>query len=550
MNVSSLAGIRVPKELLVSIPRLVSAYYTHVPDPEDSDQMVSFGTSGHRGSSFKNSFNETHILAICQAISELRRRNGVQGPLFIGMDTHALSEPALYTAIEVFSGNEVELRVQNDFGYTPTPVISSAILGWNVGSRNSLADGVVVTPSHNPPEDGGIKYNPPSGGPASPELTSQIQLRANELIKKGNRDVKRLPLASALRKETTKFIDYVIPYVKGLSSVLDMEAIARAKIKIGVDPLGGSGVAFWTPIAEMYGLNLEILNRYVDPTFSFMTLDWDGKIRMDCSSPYAMAGLLAAKEQYGISFANDTDYDRHGIVTREGLMEPNSYLAVAAHYLCTHRTGWKSDVRIGKTLVSSSIIDRVADSVGRGVYEVPVGFKWFVDGLIDGSLGFAGEESAGRLFPENGRHDVDDRQGRIHHGPACRGDTGRHGHVSFTLLQETDRQIWETLLSAHGCSRHFGAKSGVDTALSHRRQRQGIGGGTDPLPFDEGSWKRPADRRAQGRRRKRLVRGSPLRDGRRIQDICGELPRRGTPETNSGRGAGDRLSDHPVTSSV
>lgn len=398
MNVSSLAGIRVPKELLVSIPRLVSAYYTHVPDPEDSDQMVSFGTSGHRGSSFKNSFNETHILAICQAISELRRRNGVQGPLFIGMDTHALSEPALYTAIEVFSGNEVELRVQNDFGYTPTPVISSAILGWNVGSRNSLADGVVVTPSHNPPEDGGIKYNPPSGGPASPELTSQIQLRANELIKKGNRDVKRLPLASALRKETTKFIDYVIPYVKGLSSVLDMEAIARAKIKIGVDPLGGSGVAFWTPIAEMYGLNLEILNRYVDPTFSFMTLDWDGKIRMDCSSPYAMAGLLAAKEQYGISFANDTDYDRHGIVTREGLMEPNSYLAVAAHYLCTHRTGWKSDVRIGKTLVSSSIIDRVADSVGRGVYEVPVGFKWFVDGLIDGSLGFAGEESAGASF--------------------------------------------------------------------------------------------------------------------------------------------------------
>ena len=398
MLISKLAGQLVPKESLVSIPRLVSAYYTNSPDPENKNQLVSFGTSGHRGSSLKNSFNEAHILAVCQATAEIRKEDGVHGPLFIGMDTHALSEPALYTAIEVLAANGVELRVQSDFGYTPTPVISNAIINWNMSSPNLLADGIVITPSHNPPEDGGIKYNPPAGGPASPEITGRIQRRANELILNKNREVKRLSLKEALAAETTEFIDYITPYVKGLATVIDMETISRSGIKIGADPLGGSGIAFWEPIAEMYKLNLEVVNKYIDPTFSFMTLDWDGKIRMDCSSPYAMASLVAKKDLYDISFGNDTDYDRHGIVTADGLMAPNSYLAVAAHYLFTHRGSWRSDAMVGKTLVSSSIIDRAADSIGRRVCEVPVGFKWFVEGLTDGSFGFAGEESAGASF--------------------------------------------------------------------------------------------------------------------------------------------------------
>ena len=414
MAISALAGQLAPKESLVSIPRLVSSYYTNSPDPNEKTQMVSFGTSGHRGSSFKNSFNEAHILAVCQATAELRSKEGVRGPLFIGMDTHALSEPALYTAIEVLAANGVELRIQTGFGYTPTPVISNAIINWNRGASGLLADGIVITPSHNPPEDGGIKYNPPAGGPASPEVTGQIQKRANELIKNGNKEVRRLPLKAALAAETTKFIDYIIPYVEGLSSVIDMEAISRSGIKIGADPLGGSGVAFWAPMAEMYKLNLEIVNKYVDPTFSFMTLDWDGKIRMDCSSPYAMASLVAKKDQFDISFGNDTDYDRHGIVTADGLMAPNSYLAVAAHYLFTHRKEWRADAQIGKTLVSSSIIDRAARSIGRAVCEVPVGFKWFVDGLTDGSFGFAGEESAGASFlRKNGETWTTDKDGFV-----------------------------------------------------------------------------------------------------------------------------------------
>jgi phosphoglucomutase len=323
---------------------------------------------------------------------------GIAGPLFIGMDTHALSEPALRTAIETLAANDVELRIQESFGYTPTPVISHAITCWNASCPDASADGIVITPSHNPPEDGGIKYNPPSGGPAAPEITGKIQRRANELIAAKCNGVKRIPLAQALSKDTTRFIDYVIPYVRDLANVVDMKSIARARIRIGVDPMGGAGIAFWEPIAGMYGLDLHSINKYVDPTFSFMTLDWDGKIRMDCSSRYAMAGLLEQKDMYGISFGNDTDYDRHGIVTDEGLMEPNAYLAVAAHYLMTHRKEWKPSVRIGKTLVSSSIIDRSAESIGREVCEVPVGFKWFVDGLLDGTFGFVGEESAGASF--------------------------------------------------------------------------------------------------------------------------------------------------------
>ena len=398
MTISDLAGHEAPKEMLVNVPRLVSAYYTESPDPGDPGQAVSFGTSGHRGSSLKGSFTETHILAICQAVAKLRKEAGITGPLFIGMDTHALSEPALRTAIEVLAANDVDLRIQEGFGYTPTPVISHAIICWNASHPGASADGIVITPSHNPPEDGGIKYNPPGGGPASPEITGKIQKRANELIAKKCRGVKRIPLEEALSRDTTRFFDYVIPYVRDLASVVDMKSIASARIRIGVDPMGGSGVAFWAPIADMYGLDLHLINKYVDPTFSFMTLDWDGKIRMDCSSRYAMAGLLRHKDMYGIAFGNDTDYDRHGIVTDEGLMDPNAYLAVASHYLMTHRKGWKPSVRIGKTLVSSSIIDRSAESIGREVCEVPVGFKWFVDGLLDGTFGFVGEESAGASF--------------------------------------------------------------------------------------------------------------------------------------------------------
>jgi phosphoglucomutase len=397
MEIAKLAGKIAPKETLVSVPRLVSAYYTNAPDPENPRELVSFGTSGHRGSSFKNTFNETHILAVCQAVAETRKKDGVSGPLFLGMDTHALSEPAIRTAVEVLAANGVEIRIQNDFGFTPTPVISHAILGWN-RENETKSDGIVITPSHNPPEDGGIKYNPPAGGPASPETTAGIQNRANELIAAGNKGVKRLPLAKALAADTTKFIDYVVPYVTDLRNIVDMKAIRGANLRIGADPMGGSGLAFWEPIAEMYGLDLHVVNKYADPSFSFMTLDWDGKIRMDCSSPYAMAGLLANKDRFAISFGNDTDYDRHGIVTEDGLMNPNAYLAVAAHYLMLHRKTWRADAQIGKTLVSSSIIDRMAASIGRKVCETPVGFKWFVDGLTDGSFGFAGEESAGASF--------------------------------------------------------------------------------------------------------------------------------------------------------
>ncbi|MDR1650672.1 MAG: phosphoglucomutase (alpha-D-glucose-1,6-bisphosphate-dependent) [Synergistaceae bacterium] len=396
MNVSELAGRAAPEDILVSVPKLVSAYYTDSPDPKDPRTLVSFGTSGHRGSSFRRSFNEAHILAVCQAVAEIRRENGVSGPLFLGMDTHALSEPAIRTAVEVLAANGVEIFVQNDFGFTPTPVISHAILGWN-RDRSSLADGIVITPSHNPPEDGGIKYDPPTGGPAPPEITSRIQARANALIAGENRDVRRIPLSRAVSAPTTRFMDYVQPYVYDLRNIIDMKAIAAAKIRIGVDSMGGSGAAFWSPIADMYGLDLHVVNSRADPTFSFMSVDWDGRIRMDCSSPYAMAGLLSSKDMYAISFGNDTDYDRHGIVTDEGLMDPNAYLASAAEYLMLRR-GWRDDVRIGKTLVSSSIIDRMAGAIGRKVCEVPVGFKWFVDGLMDGSFGFAGEESAGASF--------------------------------------------------------------------------------------------------------------------------------------------------------
>ncbi len=399
MSVHELAGREPPPELLIDVAELVSAYYAERPDPQEPTQRISFGTSGHRGSSLERSFNEDHVLAVCQAICELRQSEGSTGPLYAGMDTHALSEPALRTAIEVFAANQVNVFVQMEFGYTPTPVISHAILTYNRGRGERLADGIVITPSHNPPTDGGFKYNPPHGGPAGPRTTKAIETRANEILEHDLEPVRRLPFEQAIMAGTTHGHDYIVPYVRDLDSVLDMGAIAGAGVTIGVDPMGGSGVAYWDPIAETYGLDLTLVNRRVDPTFSFITVDHDGQIRMDPSSRHAMAGLLELEDQFDVAFGNDPDYDRHGIVTRSGgLMNPNHYLAVAVWYLFQNRPRWDADAAVGKTLVSTSMIDRLAASLGRSLWEVPVGFKWFVEGLLDGSVAFGGEESAGASF--------------------------------------------------------------------------------------------------------------------------------------------------------
>jgi phosphoglucomutase len=399
MALHELAGKPAPRSFLVNVPRLVSEYYTRRPDVSDPAQRVAFGTSGHRGSSLRTSFNEHHILATSQAIAEHRRSRGIDGPLFLGMDTHALSEPALVSALEVFAANGVPVRIQTGRRYTPTPAVSHAILSWNRGRRSGLADGVVVTPSHNPPDDGGFKYNPPDGGPAGTDITKAVETRANELLADGLREVERIPFERALRAATTSEHDFVRPYVEDLANVIDMDRIAGAKLRIGVDPLGGASIDYWAPIAERYGIALEVVNPVVDPTFGFMTLDKDGKIRMDCSSPCAMAGLIGLKDRFDVAFGNDADSDRHGIVTpAAGLMNPNHYLSVAIDYLFRHRPGWRLDAAVGKTLVSSSMIDRVAKDLGRRLAEVPVGFKWFVDGLVDGSFGFGGEESAGASF--------------------------------------------------------------------------------------------------------------------------------------------------------
>jgi phosphoglucomutase len=399
MSGSELAGKPAPRALLANIPRLVSLYYEIGPDPSDPAQRVSFGTSGHRGTSAAGSFNEEHILATSQAICDYRREQGIDGPLFIGKDTHALSEPAFNSAIEVFAANKVTTCMQAGRTYTPTPAVSHAILVHNRSKGDTKADGVVITPSHNPPEDGGFKYNPPNGGPAETDITRDIQARANAMLESGMRDIKRIPLARALQSDCICEFDFVTPYVESLAQVVDMDAIAGAGVKIGVDPLGGASVEYWAPIAERYDLDIEVVNPIVDPTFSFMTVDWDGKIRMDCSSPDAMASLIALKDRFEVAFGNDPDSDRHGIVTRSaGLLPPNHFLSVAVWYLFQHREGWPANAAVGKTLVSSSMIDRVAASLGRRLYEVPVGFKYFVDGLLDGSLGFGGEESAGASY--------------------------------------------------------------------------------------------------------------------------------------------------------
>ncbi|MGI8510323.1 MAG: phosphoglucomutase (alpha-D-glucose-1,6-bisphosphate-dependent) [Gemmatimonadaceae bacterium] len=399
MSISPLAGKPAPESILVNVPRLITAYYTLIPDPAIREQRVSFGTSGHRGSAFDTSFNEWHILAITQAICLYRKQNGIDGPLFLGIDTHALSEPALASALEVLAANEVEVMIDDKGGYTPTPVISHAILVYNRGRTAGLSDGIVVTPSHNPPADGGFKYNPTNGGPADTQITGWIQDKANALLADGLKGVKRIPFERAQRAPTTHRHDYMNPYIADLANVIDMDVLRGAQIKLGVDPLGGAGVCYWEPIAERYGLPLTVVSEVVDPTFRFMTVDWDGKIRMDPSSPYAMQRLIDLKDRFDVAWACDTDHDRHGIVTRSaGLLNPNHYLAVAISYLFTHRPQWPGSAGVGKTVVSSSMIDRVTAQIGRTLVEVPVGFKWFVDGLMDGSLGFGGEESAGATF--------------------------------------------------------------------------------------------------------------------------------------------------------
>ncbi|MFP4344645.1 MAG: phosphoglucomutase (alpha-D-glucose-1,6-bisphosphate-dependent) [Anaerolineales bacterium] len=401
MNMHESAGKPAPREALVSVPWLMAAYYAYHPDPRDPDEQVSFGTSGHRGSSLEKSFNEEHILAVSQAIVEYRQQEGIGGPLYLGMDTHALSHAAFVSALEVFAAHGVEVMIDEERGYTPTPVISHAILTHNrkYEGKGSLADGVVITPSHNPPGDGGIKYNPPTGGPAGPEITGWIEERANEIIAQGLQAVKRVPFARAEHADTTHPYDYTTPYVDDLRAVLDLEVVAQAGLKLGVDPMGGAAVHYWEPIAEIYGLDLEVVNPRVDPTFAFMTLDRDGEIRMDPSSSYAMASLIDLKDRFRVAFGNDPDGDRHGIVAAgTGLMNPNHYLAVAVWYLLQHRPDWPAGAAVGKTLVTSAMLDRVARDLGRRVAEVPVGFKWFVEGLLDASYCFGGEESAGASF--------------------------------------------------------------------------------------------------------------------------------------------------------
>ena len=415
MKISPLAGKPAEQNILVNIPRLVTAYYTGKPDPSVAAEKVSFGTSGHRGSSFKNSFNENHILAITQAICLYRKAQKTDGPLYLGFDTHALSAPSYATTMEVLSANHVEVMIANGDEYTPTPVISYAILKYNKGRTTGLADGIVITPSHNPPDDGGFKYNPPNGGPAGNDVTNWIEKKANELLENNLLGIKRISFEKAIKAPTTHRYDFLNNYVNDLGNIIDMDAIRHAKIKMGVDPLGGAGVHYWEPIAEHYKLDLTVTNKIVDPTFSFMTVDWDGQIRMDPSSPYAMQRLIAMKDNFDISFACDTDHDRHGIVTKSaGLLNPNHYLSVAIFYLLQNRPQWAKTSAVGKTVVTTQLIERIASKLNRKLYDVPVGFKWFVDGLLDGSLCFGGEESAGASFSRlNGSVWTTDKDGFI-----------------------------------------------------------------------------------------------------------------------------------------
>ena len=448
MEFSPLAGKPAPSSLLVNLPKLVTAYYTQRPDPADPAQRVAFGTSGHRGSSLNTSFNEWHILATTQAICEYRKRQGIDGPLYLGIDTHALSEPAFASALEVLAANGVEVMIAGSEVYTPTPVLSHAILTYNRGRSSGLADGIVITPSHNPPEDGGFKYNPPNGGPADTNITGWVETRANELLQAGLKGVQRMAFAQARNATTTHVHDYLKAYVPDLAKVIDMELLRDSGIRMGVHPLGGAGVYFWGAIAEHYGLNLDVISTEVDATFRFMTVDWDGRIRMDPSSPSAMHGLIDLKDRYDIAFACDTDHDRHGIVTPSvGLLPPNHYLSVAIDYLFSHRPDWSPAAAVGKTLVSSSMIDRVAAKLGRRLVEVPVGFKWFVEGLVDGSMGFGGEESAGASFlRRDGSVWTTDKDGIIP-GLLAAEITARLGHDPGQHYQALTRELGEPVSS-------------------------------------------------------------------------------------------------------
>ena len=452
MKNSPLAGKLPPEEMLVDLKMLEREYYERKPDLKDPTQLVSFGTSGHRGSSLSGTFNEAHILATTQAICDYRKSKGINGPLYIGKDTHGLSGPGQRTALEVLAANGVETMIQRDDGYTPTPVISHAILSHNKNRSEGLADGIVVTPSHNPPEDGGFKYNPPNGGPADTQVTRWIQDRANLIMMAGNKEVKRMSYESALKASTTHSHDFVTLYVRDLINVVDMDCISSSGVAMGVDPLGGSSIQYWEPIKSLYKVNITVVNAMVDPRFSFVPVDHDGKIRMDCSSPFAMAGLVSLKDRYQVSFANDTDADRHGIVTRSiGLMNPNHYLAVAIYYLLTHRPQWPKEAAVGKTLVSSSIIDRVVATVGRRLTEVPVGFKWFVEGLFEGSCCFGGEESAGASFlKKDGTVWTTDKDGLIMNLLAAE-ITARTGKDPGEIYKELIEQLgysWYTRVDA------------------------------------------------------------------------------------------------------
>ena len=444
-HISALAGKPVPQTLLVNIPRLIAAYYTLAPNPEITSQRVAFGTSGHRGSAFKTSFNEAHILAITQAVCLYRRSTGLDGPLYLGMDTHGLSEPAFASALEVLAANGVETMIDAHDGYTPTPVISHAILCYNRGRKTGLADGIVISPSHNPPDEGGFKYNPANGGPADVDITGFIEKAANQFLAQKLTGVVRIPYERARKSASIKPYDYISPYVEDLANIVDMEAIRSAGIRIGIDPLGGAAVRYWQPIIERYKLSATVVNDAVDPTFRFMTLDWDGKIRMDCSSGYAMTNLIALRDKFDIAFANDTDADRHGIVCPSGgLMHPNEFLAAAIAYLCANRTGWRGDSAIGKTVVSSAMIDRVTAKLGRKLIEVPVGFKWFSAGLIDGSLAFGGEESAGASFlRRDGTVWTTDKDGPIM-GLLAAEMTARTGHDPQQYYESVTRNLGQS----------------------------------------------------------------------------------------------------------
>ncbi len=540
MALNPLAGQPAPRNVLTNIPRLVAAYYVNKPDPGNPAHAVAFGTSGHRGSSLKHSFNENHILAISQALAEYRRAQGVTGPLFVGMDTHALSEPAMMTAVEVLAANGVTTVLQSGLGYTPTPVISHAILTFNHRRSSGLADGVVITPSHNPPDDGGFKYNPPEGGPADTATTRTIQDRANAILRDGLKDVKRVPFERAQKADTTRMHDYVTPYVDDLGAVVDLAAVAQAGLRIGVDPMGGAAVAYWEPIAERYGLDITVVNPAVDPTFSFMTLDKDGKIRMDCSSPYAMASLIGLKDQFDIAFGNDPDVDRHGIVTRSaGLLNPNHFLAVSVWYLFQNRPGWRADAAVGKTLVSSSMIDRVAASLGRRLSEVPVGFKYFVDGLVDGSYGFGGEESAGASFlRKNGAVWTTDKDGIIMDLLAAEitAKTGRDPGQHYQALEERfGRSVYERMdAPANAAQRKALANLSPDLVEATEMAGEPIEAKLTRAPGNGA-----AHRRAEGGNEIRLVRRPSLRHRGDLQDLRRKLRGQGAPAAHPERGAGD-----------